>query len=279
MRALRGIGSTLLLVLGLLLLAGAVPAVWADRYVLETEPYTEAVAPLIEEPVVQQQVATAIAAPISDRLDLPSVLDKILVDATAKVVATDSFAGVWADAVRLSHQHAVEGLRDEGTGLNLVDDGIVVDRAVLVEALKPRLAEAGLPFADRIPPGEGTLVLASGPDVARATTVARLVDVWAVPAAVCAGVLLLAGVIGANHRPRALVIAGLGIAGVAGALWLLLGAGTETTGALAEVDDGRRTAVLLWEALSTPLSSMITRLGLAGAGVALLGAVTWLVRR
>lgn len=279
MTAVRGLVSFLLLLLGLALVGAAVPAVWADRHVLETEPYTEAVAPLIDEPEVQQQVAAAMADPISERLGLTGVLDRLLLDATVKVVGTEGFADVWTDAVRLSHQHAVEGLRDEGTGVNLADDGIVVDRAVLVEALRPRLAEAGLPFADRIPDGEGSVVLAAGPDVERATTAARLVDSYATWLTVAAAVVLLLCVLVARHRPRALVLVGLGVMAVAGVLWVALGAGTETTGLLAEVGDQRRTALLVWDALAAPLPAMITWVGVGGAAAVVLGALAWSVRR
>ncbi|WP_110239381.1 hypothetical protein [Nocardioides gilvus] len=279
MSSLRGLLSSTLLLLGLVLVAVAVPAVWADRYVLETDRYTEAVAPLIDEQVVQDQVVAAILEPVTTRLELPALGERLLVTATSEVVATDGFARVWTDAVRLSHLQAVEGIRGEGTGVNLVEDGIVVDRAALVDALRPRLAEAGLPLAAQIPDGEGTVVLAQGPEVTQAVTVARAADVWATPLAALAGGVLLAGIAISRHRPRAAVLLGLGLLAVAGALWVVLGLGSETTGVLAEVDDRRQSAVLVWEALSAPLAPMVGGVAVAGGVLVALGLVSWVVRR
>lgn len=276
MTAVRALLSTLLVLAGWGATFVAVPAVWIDRHVLETDRWTDAVAPLIEEEPVRDQVAAALAGPISDRLSLPEVLDQGLLRATRSVVATDSFAVVWTEAVRLSHLHAVEGLRAEGTGVDLVEEGVVVDRAALVDALRPRLAEAGLPFAARIPDGEGSVVLALGPEADRAVEVVRLADTYATPVAVAAGLLLLAGVVVARRRARALAVAGLGVVGVAGLLWLGTRLGDD--GPLGVADDrSATTAVLLWRALAEPLETVVVVTAGVGGVVALLGAVAWLV--
>lgn len=267
----------MLLLTGLVLVGVGVPTAWADRHVFDTDRWTEAVAPLIEEPVVQRDVAAALAAPIADQLNLGQTLEAVLVRATEEVVATDAFARVWTPTVRLSHQHALEGLRSKGTGVNLVGDGVTLDRAALLEALRPRLAEAGLPFADQLPAGQGTIVLADGPDVARATEVARIVDTVGSRAVVIGALVLLGAVVVANHRSRALVLAGLGIAAVAGLLWLGLGLGDEGTGLLSEVEERRSTAVLTWEALSAPLDEMVLATAVVGGAVALLGVVAGVV--
>ncbi|MFC6694907.1 hypothetical protein [Nocardioides daphniae] len=269
---LRGLLSLLLILAGLALTFVSIPSVWVDRDLLDTEQHTAAVAPLIEEPTVRDQVADAIATPISQRLGLGSLLDRALREATVRAVETDAFARAWTDAVRLSHQHAVEGLRDEGTGVNFAEDGVVVDRAALVEALRPRLAEAGLPFADRIPPGEGSIVLARGPEVARAATVARLADEWATPIAVAAGLLLLLGVVVARRRGLALVVAGLGVLAVAGVWWW--GISSDANGVLSVVDDQpASTTVLLWDALSDPLHDLVRSVALGGGVMAAAGVV------
>lgn len=273
---MRGAVSALLLVVGLALVGVAVPALWIDRHVVETERWTEAVAPLIAEESVQDQVAEALAAPISDRLSLPDVLEGGLLSATRTVVATDGFGQVWTEAVRLSHQHAVEGLRDEGTGVNLVEDGVMVDRAALVEALRPRLAEAGVPFADRIPDGEGSVVLALGPEADVAVEVVRLADRYATPVAVAAALLLLGGILVARRPARAATVAGVGVVAVAGLLWVVTRLGDN--GPLSVVDDQPvTTTVLLWRSLAEPLETMVLVTAVVGGVVAALGAAAWLV--
>lgn len=276
MAALRGLVSALLVLLGLGMVGIAVPALWVDRHVLETDRWTEAVSPLIEEEPVRDQVAVALAEPISDRLGLVDGLDRWLLTATRAVVATDSFADVWTQAVRLSHVQAVEGLRNEGTGVNLVEDGVVIDRAVLVEALRPRLGEAGLPFADRIPEGEGSVVLALGPEAERAVGAVRLADTYADAAAVAAVVVLAAGVVVARRRAWTAALVGLGVVAVAGVLWAVTRLGDE--GPLSVVDDQPvTTTLLLWEALSGPLEQMVLVTAVAGGTVALLGVAAGLL--
>lgn len=274
---MRGLVASFLLILGVALVGVGVPTLWIDRHVYDTERWTAVVAPLIAEPSVQEDVADALARPVADRLRLGPVLDELLQAATRELVATDGFARVWETSVRLSHRHALEGLRDEGTGLNLADDGVVVERAALVEALRQRLAAEGVPFADRIPDGEGTIVLARGPDVARGVWVARMVDRVGPWLLVTGGTVLLLGVLVARHRPRALVVAGVGVLGVALAEWSVLNQEFETTGLVTEVDDRRPTAVLLWQALSEPLGPMLQATMLGGGVVALVGVAAWFV--
>lgn len=279
MTFLRGILSAILLVVGLGLVGVGVPTLWADRNVIDSDRWTDAVAPLIREPVVRDDVARALADPIADRLDLDSTLRTLLLRATERVVATDTFADVWRTAVRTSHDYAVDALRDKRTGVSVAEDGVVIDRADLVEALRPRLAEAGVPFADDIPAGEGTIVLAEGPEVERAADVGRFVDTvgpWALVAGV---VVLVVGVLLARRRALALVVAGLGTVVVAAVLWFGLGLGRDSTGPLDDVDGQERTAELVWAALSTSLEPMVLTTAAVGGAVGVLGLVAWLVGR
>lgn len=275
---LRGLLSVLLLLTGVALVGVGVPTLWVDRHVYDTDRWTEAVAPLIAEPAVQDDVAEALGRPLVDQLSLDGVLEDVLLRATREVVATDAFARVWERSVRVSHRHALEGLRGEGTGVNLVEDGVVVERAALTEVLRQELTAAGVPFADRIPDGQGAVVIARGPDVARGLTVARTLDTVGPWALVAGGVALLLGVLVARHRPRALVVAGIGTLGAALALWLVLAAGLRGTGLVTEVDDRRQTALLVWEALSAPLVPMLEVTMAVGGAIAVVGVAAWLVR-
>lgn len=275
----RDVVSALLLVVGLVLVGAGVPMAWTERHVLDTARWTQAVAPLIDEPEVQRDVAAGLVAPLVEQLDAGDVAESLLLAVAEDVVATDGFARVWRPTVRISHEHAVEGLRGEGTGLNLAEDGVALDRTALVEALKPRLAEAGVPFAEQIPAGEGTIVLAEGPQVTRAVEVARFVDRVGDRALVGGAAALVLAVLLARRRFRTLTLAGLGVAAVAGLLWLVLGLGGEGTGLLSEVGRRRGTAVLLWEALSASLAQMVVATAVVGGLGALVGVVGGSVHR
>ena len=62
--------AIVLLVVGGLLLAAAVPAVWAGRTLLDTDRYTETVAPLAQEPAVRDSVAVTAVDRMFARADV-----------------------------------------------------------------------------------------------------------------------------------------------------------------------------------------------------------------
>lgn len=270
MTALRGLVSFLLVLSGLVLGAAAVPVLWAQHHLLDTERYTAAVAPLIVEVPVQQRVSEQITGALTDQLSLPAVLVPVLREVTDRAVATDRFAGVWEESVRISHLQLVEGIREEGTGLSATEGRLRVDLAPLAESLKPRLSEAGVPFVDRLPQVEGSLALDEADGLAEAMQVAGAVDRWAVPLATASVVLLLVGVVCALRPGRALVLVGAGITLVA----LAYAGAWELAWRSDAVASSDPVARLVAEALTDSVAPWLTALGAGGLAVVLLGAVT-----
>lgn len=269
MTPVRGFLSFLLVVSGLALGAVAVPVLWAQQHLLDTERYTEAVAPLIVEAPIQQRVSEELTAAITDQLNLPEFFVPAVRELTDRAVATDRFAGVWEEAVRISHVQLMEGIRDEGTGLSAEEGRLRVDLAPLAESLKPRLTEAGVPFLELLPEVEGSVTLEDSREVAEAMQVAGVVDRWAVPLAVVSLALLLAGVLCAGRSLRA-----LGLVGVCVVLVAVVYTGAWEFGwrgdAVAESDPAAR---LVAEALTRSVPSWLTAIGAGGVAVTLIGVV------
>ncbi len=266
---MRGLLSVLLVVSGLALGAVAAPVLWAQQHLLDTEHYTEAVAPLIVEAPIQQRVSEELTAAITDQLNLPEFFVPALRELTDRAVATDRFAGVWEDAVRISHVQLMEGIREEGTGLTAEEGRLRVDLAPLAESLTPRLTEAGVPFLELLPEVEGSVTLEDSREVAEAMQVAGVVDRWAVPLAVVSVALLVAGVLCAARPLRA-----LGLVGVSVMLLAVACTGAWEFGwrgdAVTESDPAAR---LVAEALTQSVPSWLTAIGAGGLVVTLIGVV------
>lgn len=65
--------SLVLLVLGAAMLPTAVVTVWARTQLLDTDRYVQTVAPLADDPVIEDSVANRIAQKVSDEIDVKSL--------------------------------------------------------------------------------------------------------------------------------------------------------------------------------------------------------------
>ena len=65
----RRIIAALLIVLASVLAPFAVGALWAERTITETDIFVETLAPLVDDPAVQQTVATEVSTAIIDAID------------------------------------------------------------------------------------------------------------------------------------------------------------------------------------------------------------------
>jgi len=270
--SVRSRASVWLVALGLVAAAVALPATWAQDKLLDTREYTDAVAPLIEEKAVQESVSAALTNTILTQSGFPPALEPVVRKATDQAVGTEQFASIWRSSVAIAHRKVVDGMRDEGTGLSLDEDGLQVEYSPLVRAVQARLIQAGVPLADRLPTIEGTYTLTEAGPVVTAMKVGRVLDRFATPLALLALVLLVAGVAVSEHPVRRVVRVGLYLAGLAaaqGVLWFLVLKPVLLRGA----EESSRLAV---EALTGGFGSrlvVVVLVGLAASGVG------WLLSR
>lgn len=221
MSALRSTFSAFLLILGMVVSAVALPATWMKTHLLDTDEWTAAVAPLIEEERFQKSLAAHLVETVQSDAQWPGWAVVALEGVAGKAVATDTFAAVWEETVRTSHRHAVEGMRGQGTGIDVDGAVVAIEVRPLFDALVPRLETAGVPGLSALPAPEGTIHLSGTEKVAEGLRAAGVLDRWAWPLAVTAGVLLLLGVVTSRRPALAVGLAGLGVALVAGAELLL----------------------------------------------------------
>jgi hypothetical protein len=249
----RSVTATALVVLGCLLAPLGVVATWAAREVQDTERYVDTVSPLAQDPAVQEAVTDRITTAIFTRLDVEAVvrdavtrleqqglpeqvsapLDALAVpiadgvegfarDRIAQVVASDQFARAWDEANRVAHEQVVAVLSGEQGGIVAAEgDTVVVNLGPFVEQVKERLVADGFGLAANLPEVSARLTVFESEGVTQAQQAYRLLAGLGTWLPAIALTLIGLGVYVAQNHRRALIGAGLGVAGA----MLVLGVG------------------------------------------------------
>ena len=241
-RRSRGRGRTaaaiVLVVIGLILAPVAVIAGWARLELVDTDRFVATFAPMAEDPDVQAFIADQVTVAIEEQVDIPALtadlfdglrqldlppraetalglleqpatqgLQSLVSGVVDRIVTSEAFEDIWAAALRASHTQfiaAVQGSPD--AALEIGSGGTLsVQLGPIIEAVKQRLEDQGVGFASAIPAVDKSIVVAQND----AFTVVQTVYALAVAAGtwipwICLG-LLVAGVLIARNRPKALV--------------------------------------------------------------------------
>ncbi len=197
---LRRVIAALLIIVASLLAPFAVGALWAERTITETDTFVETLAPLADDPAVQQAVATEVSTSLIDGIDAQARVSEALSrvngplagvrpdSAIAEAIASgingaiqsgvtsytqsDRFGDAWTAIATLLQEQFVRLLeRDTADAAVTLEDGqIVLDTKVAVEKVQAQLVERGVPFADRLEVPGREVVLADSPNLQTAAT-------------------------------------------------------------------------------------------------------------
>jgi len=230
--------SVTLIVIGMVLAPVAVVATWARAELTDTESFVATFAPLADDEEVQVFVTDQAMLAITDAVDIPALTSDVVDGITelgtpprataalealkgpaaagirslietqiAGFVASESFADVWATALRVSHRQLVATMEgDPDAAVRLGANGeIGVQLAPIIEAVKSALIDRGIGLAEQIPVVDRTITVAKSDAVPTAQLGYGL--------AVAAGVwlpwvsigLLAVGVLVARRKNAALV--------------------------------------------------------------------------
>jgi hypothetical protein len=234
-----------LLVLTVPLAISTVVARWAHNEIGNTDRYVATVAPLANDPAIQQEMVDKVSAAIFSRFDVQAVtteaidalegqglppravatLDALTVplvsgiqsfvnDQVTKIVQSDRFETAWIAANERAHTQLVAVLTGEGTDTVSVDGGkVTLNIGPIIEQVKAALVNAGFGLADRIPSVSATFTILESENLANAQTGFSVLSTMAVvlPFLLLLVVGLAIGL--ARDRRRTLVIAALTIAG------------------------------------------------------------------
>ncbi|MEU6100553.1 hypothetical protein [Streptomyces flaveolus] len=209
-RRARVAGSSVFLLLTLLLTPLAVVAAWVQGTVSDTDRYVATVAPLASEPAVQDVLTYRLTDRVVAQVDVKAVTDSLadtLRDAGAPprvvdgaesleaplreavrsaaertvsgVVASDAFQQAWEGANRRSHAAVVQMLTGDGRGALRAEDGTVrLDVGQVVDQARERLVDAGFDkAAAAIPDSDRTIVLFETEQLGKAQDLMRVLDI------------------------------------------------------------------------------------------------------
>jgi hypothetical protein len=222
----------------------SVVAIWAHDQISDTDRYVQTVAPLADDPAIQAAVTTRISDALTSRLDVRAVTQQA-VDALAqrglsptatasltallpalsngvdnfvhtqvgKLVKSDQFATAWEQANREAHTQMVAVLTGEtGQAVEVQGSSVKLNLAVLIDAVKQRLVDAGFTLAERIPEVNAQFTLFQSADLAKAQTGFRLLSAAATALPIIALILLGAAVALSRRPRRTLMIGALAVA-------------------------------------------------------------------
>ncbi|UOQ88330.1 hypothetical protein MUN74_13710 [Agromyces endophyticus] len=233
----RTAGAIVLVVIGLLLAPVAVVTSWARAELVDTDQFVATFAPLAKDPAVQSFVSDEVTTAIEKQVDIPQLTSDVfdgirsldlppkaeqalgLLEAPAvqglqslvsgvvdRVITSDAFADIWANALRVSHKQFIAAMQDDpNAALEIGGDGTLsVQLGPIIEAVKQRLVDNGVGFASSIPVVDQSIVIAQADAFVFVRTVYALalgVGTWLPWVALA---FIVAGVFVAKRRSAAL---------------------------------------------------------------------------
>lgn len=242
----RGVTAWVLLVVAAILFPIALTAYWGQRTLTDTQRYVDTVAPLAQDPTVQQAIATKVTDVIVTQLDaqtrisdllqpyprlqplagpIASGVNTLVGNTVTKVVSSDQFDQLWIAINTQLQQALIAALSSQPSGaVSIQGDQVILDTGDLINAVKERLVARGLSFAANLPvpaAADRDIVLLTSPQLKQARAayaLAQPVAEWLIY------VTLLVFVIAVLvSRRRARMTMAVGIVMIIGAVVIRLG--------------------------------------------------------
>ncbi|MGR8009366.1 hypothetical protein [Streptomyces hypolithicus] len=273
---MRSYLSAVLIVLVAVLVPMSAVAVWADREIGDTGRYVAAMAPLAEDPAVQNAVARRVTDEVTQEIDLGPLQEgatQLIGEAVVSFTGTDAFQQTWNTVNRATHAAFKDALND-GSG-----NKVTLDLAPVAEEVKQQLVADGVPFADQIPVEPTEVTVLESDRLGTWREIYRLLQLGGFWLPVATLVAAVGAILLALRRLGAL--AWLGVAVAVGAVLLLI---TVVAGRGITLDDlppdlDRAAAGAVYDALTSPLRTAAWVVLAAGAVLAVGAWLTGRLRR
>ncbi len=231
----RWVFSILLIVIASLSLASAISAYWLSGTLLDTDNYVETIAPLADDPAIQNAVADAVTQEVMQYIDIKGLVEQKLPeglqplapalessvegfvrDRTLAIVQSDAFKTLWVEGNRKAHKLALTALTEEGDKTVSIDDkgAVSIDLAPLAEELSSGIGAKGdwLVAAVSKVGDDGSLSLVHVPGLAEARKYVDTLKVAGVTLPLLTLLFLGAAVVVAPDHRRSLMWAMVGFA-------------------------------------------------------------------
>lgn len=122
---------------------------WLHDTVLDTDRFVALTAPLVDDPVVQEQLVTVTSAQLDEALALGPLATYVVTGISREVYASDAFADVWAAAMRQVHTRVVALLEGDSANVQLSDGQIVLNLFPLYQRVAERVNGLNFEVGDR----------------------------------------------------------------------------------------------------------------------------------
>jgi hypothetical protein len=204
----RTLVGALLILVSCVLAPLSVVSVWARSEVTDTDRYVDTVAPLAQNPAVQQAITTNLTNAVFQYIDIDGITTQALTalsqrdivppalapqlqalavpitngirsftsDQISKVVQSDTFAQAWEQANRTAHQQLVAALSGDSSSVSIQNNAVTVDMGPFLAVVKQRLIDNGFGLAARIPQVNATFTVFESPDVGKIQKAYNLLD-------------------------------------------------------------------------------------------------------
>jgi hypothetical protein len=229
-----------LVVLATILAIFTTMTTWVRTQALDTDQWVETSGDLLNQPEIQEGLASYISDELFTYVDLAGALESRLpenltglagllagalrgpaTDGIERIIASSSFQSVWQTANRAAHEAAVRIIRDDTpASVSTTDGTIVLDLGTAVRNVG---AEIGIPEAalDRLPDDVGQITVIESDELADVQNAVKVLDftswfLYLVVVGLYAGAVYLA--VGRRRH----VLQSVGIALIAGGLTVLL---------------------------------------------------------
>ncbi len=294
--------AVLLLLAGALLAPVAVIASWTSGLVDDTDRWVATVGPLADDPRVQQAVTDRLTTAIVEAVGVDELAEQAtsalaglglpprvatlveslggpLANAASDlvrrgvetVVTSDAFSTAWVEANRTAHEQLVASLRGDPDAIASIgaDGTLSVQLTTVVDAVRQLLVDRGFTILERLPEIDASFPLLQSDDLVRLQDAYRLLHALGMWLPWVSVLLLAAGVLAARRRARALVVAGLALAGA----MLLLGVGIAVgrsvyVASLPEAIQRPDVAVVVYDQVVTFLRVALRAVAVLGLAVA-----------
>ncbi len=215
---MRTFVSAAAVILGLLLAAVAVPAIWVDRNIVQEDGFVSLAAPLGKDSVFQQRLASAAVGSIDPTGQIPEpfaeLVQPILDSAAKSLTSLPGYPAAWEETLRKSHRL---NFTASGTAPSEAATSLTLDVAPLVGLLTQQISDA-----TKVPleAPEQTLIDIGQPSQRQLVDQVSAYAPMGYALAAGSAIALLLGLIAARRRWTVLVGAGAG-ALVLAAVWKL----------------------------------------------------------
>jgi hypothetical protein len=229
---LRTFVSAVAVLIGLLMAAVAVPAMWVDRNIVQEDGFAALAAPLGKDPVFQQRLAAAAVGSLGAAEQVPEALTDlvrpVLGNAAPSLTSVPGYPEAWTETLRKSHRLSFA----DPNSLSAEADGatsLTLDVAPLVGLVAKQISEATtLPLEA---PGQVLINVGTAEQRQLVERVAAYAPLGST-VAIGAGIAFVLAFVAARRRWRVLAGAGVGALVLAGVWKLASGvAGAAAAGA------------------------------------------------